>query len=110
MGDITNRDFVKDLLKYHTNNKFHICEVLRLIYDEVYKLPETNSKDIMTELLVDASIMAKKMQNRLYYYQKQYSDDTGNKARGIVGLSGVRARAKMRQARKVYDQKSGRTN
>lgn len=87
-----------------TNNKKHICETLRLIYDEVHDLEHDKylyAKKIMTELLVDAMVMAKKMQNRLAYYQKTYKDNTGNKAVGLVGLTGVRARARMRKARKI---------
>jgi len=62
-------------------------------------MPEGEVKTSMTELLIDAMIMAKKMQERLSYYQKIYNDNTGNKASSIVGLTGVRERARMRKAR-----------
>lgn len=93
------RFYYEQQLKYHTNNKKHICETLRLIYDWVYPMPEGEVKTSMTELLIDAMIMAKKMQERLSYYQKIYNDNTGNKASSIVGLTGVRERARMRKAR-----------
>ena len=81
-----------------TNNKKHICETLRLIYDEIHDLKD--NEDI-TELLVDALIMAKKMQERLSYYQKTYNDNTGNKAEDIAGLAGCRIRSKMRNASRL---------
>jgi len=94
------REDARDSLMYHANNKKHICETLRMIYDFVYIMPESPSKKRMTELLVDAMLMGKKMQDRLSYYQKTYKDNTGNKAENIVGLTGVRYLAKMRHERK----------
>jgi hypothetical protein len=104
MEDLDNREHIADLLKYHTNNKKHICETLRMAYDWVDRLPEGEEKKGITELLVDAMQMAKKMQNRLYYYQKTYSDDTGQLGSEFISLTGTRARAKMRQDRRVRDQ------
>ena len=92
----------KDLIQ-GTNNKKNICETLRLIYDEIYSI-EFDSGNLQAlneteKLLIDAIIMAKKMQNRLSYYQKKYKDNTGNKASSIIGLTGVNARGRMRKAR-----------
>lgn len=81
-----------------TNNKKHICETLRLIYDQVH---EKEGNDEIVKLLIDAMTMAKKMQNRLAYYQKTYKDNTGNKAINVIGLEGVRARSRMRKAREL---------
>ena len=103
MGDMT-RDEIRDSLMYHTNNKKHICETLRIIYDYVYELPEGQPKKGMTEGLVDAMEMAKKMQDRLAYYQKRYVDNTGNKAANIVKLTGVRERSRIRTERKKHDE------
>lgn len=96
---MTSREKARDSLMYHANNKKHICETLRQIYDCVYEMADGQVKEDMTELLVDAMEMAKKMQDRLSYYQKKYKDNTGNKAQNIVWLTGVRAKAKMRHAR-----------
>jgi len=90
------REVARKSLLYGTNNKKHICETIRMICDEIYDVP--NNEKIM-ELLIDAMEMAKKMQDRLSYYQKAYKDNTGNKADNIVYLTGVIARAKMRKAR-----------
>jgi len=95
MEDLGRR-FTKKSLIIGTNNKKHICETLRLIYDEIH---EKDGNENMVELLIDAMEMAKKMQTRLSYYQKKYNDNTGNKAIDIVGLSGVKARSVMRKKR-----------
>lgn len=96
-----DRAWYRGQLMYHTNNKKHICETIRMIYDHVHELPESEVKSEMTELLIDAITMAKKMQDRLSYYQKTYKDDTGNKGGSFIGLTGVRARSRMRKARMV---------
>lgn len=98
MESLRERHIAKKSLITGTNNKKHICETLRLIYDEVHGIED---RERITELLIDAMVMAKKMQNRLSYYQKTYKDNTGNKAIDIIGLSGVRNRSKMRKARKI---------
>ena len=100
MEDI-DRDSARESLIRGANNKKHICETLRMIYDEMYWHFDGQVDERITELLIDAMIMAKKMQNRLAYYQKTYKDNTGNKAQDIVGLTGVRARAEIRKARKI---------
>ena len=60
MEDLEERRFAKKRLINGANNRKHICETLRLICDEIYDIPN-NEKAI--ELLVDAMIMAKKMQD-----------------------------------------------
>lgn len=100
MDKVTRQAAALSLIR-GTNNKKHICETLRMVYDYVYEMEESPEKQGMTKLLIDAMQMAKKMQNRLVYYQKKYKDNTGNKAVNIVGLTGVRARAKMRKARPI---------
>ena len=66
-----------------------------MIYDEV----EGTSNNKVVELLVDAMLMAKKMQDRLSYYQKTYKDNTGNKASNIIYLTGIRERNRIRKKR-----------
>lgn len=98
MGYEISRETAKRSLILGVNNKKHICETLRLICDEIYNMP--NNENII-ELLIDAMIMAKKMQNRLLYYQKTYNDNTGNKAINVIYLTGVNQRCKIRKARKL---------
>jgi len=98
---VTRKEAKESLIR-GANNKKHICETLRLIYDEVYatEITDQNAYSLkeMEKLLIDAMMMAKKMQQRLSYYQKKYKDNTGNKGKHI-GLTGVRSKSKMRKAR-----------
>jgi len=94
--NVADREEAREGLVRGANNKKNICETLRMINDEVYGMPDTER---ITELILDAFIMGKKMQNRLSYYQKKYKDNTGNKAKDIEGLEGVNERARMRKAR-----------
>ena len=86
------RRVVKISLITKANTAMGICEKLREIYDEVVDMPH-NEK--ITELLVDAFIMGKKMQDRLTYYKKTYNDKTGHNGRNI-DRSKKRALAKYR--------------
>lgn len=93
------REEARESLIHGTNNKYHLCEVLRLTYDYVHEMPEGEAKTKMTTLLIDAMMMAKKMNNRLHYYHNAYGDNSGSEGRNFIGLTGVRARAAMRKAR-----------
>lgn len=82
------------------NSMRGICEVLRLIYDEVYKLEDEEAKKKITDLLVEATLMAKKMHNRLVYYKTTYNDTTGHNLKNLEMLTHNRERLKMRRERK----------
>ena len=96
LGTERQRRYAKESLVRGVNNKRHICETLRMICDEVYDEPDN---EVVMDRLVDAMIMAKKMQARLVYYQKTYEDNTGNKAKDIMRLAGNRKRSTIRKAR-----------
>lgn len=98
MGDI-DRAKAKWSLICDTNSHECICEKLRSIYDLVHDLPESEFKGKVTELLIDALIMGKKMSERLIYYQKTYDDDTGNKAEDLKFIHGSAKTREIRQAR-----------
>ena len=87
----------RDSLFYDTNRTIGICEVLRLICDEVYDMPK-NEKII--ELLIEATVMAKKINNRLGYYKRTYNDSTGHGGSSLKRASGVVKRRDMRIKRK----------
>ena len=95
MGNVT-RKHARYTLMRDVNSIKGICEVLRLIYDEIYSL-ENNEK--ITELLVDAMMMAKKMHNRLTYYKTTYNDTTGHNLKNLERLRGCRDRERMRKTR-----------
>lgn len=84
MNDKYNRQGVKDSLIREANRELNICEQLRCVYDSVHELPDGKLKEEITEKLVDALIMAKKMGDRLTYYSKTYRDTTGHGGKGLV--------------------------
>ena len=94
-----DRQSARRSLIYQTNFSLGICEQLRFIYDVVYELPDKEVKEKLTDLLADALVMAKKMQDRLVYYKKTYNDTTGHNGANIVRLTHNSGRVKMRRAR-----------
>ena len=99
MGDIgKERRMARKSLMTGANIFRSICEVLREIYDVVHELDE-EPKEKITELLVDAMVMAKKMDNRLGYYHKTYQDTTGRAGKGLVRIHGTSARRAFRANR-----------
>jgi hypothetical protein len=97
--DDRTRKYAKKDLTYGINSHNCICEQLRMLYDEVYKLPDGARKDTMTELLIDAFIMGKKMADRLGYYKRTYVDATGNNGLNLSRIYGTNKRGKMRRKR-----------
>jgi len=83
------------------NSHACICETLRSIYDLIHDLPENEWKRKITDLLIDALMMGKKMDARLVYYQKTYGDDTGNKASDLKFIDGNSKTREMRRARTI---------
>ena len=83
------------------NYRLGICEQLRCIYDTVTEFPDGPAKEKITEQLVDALIMGKRMTERLVYYKTKYNDTTGHGGKNLINPHGHRARIKMRKARIV---------
>jgi hypothetical protein len=77
MTKIYTREEIKDDLIHGINKEIGICETLRCVYDIVYDMPNGEAKTQITEKLIDALHMAKKMGNRLTYYYETYHDKTG---------------------------------
>ena len=80
---VIDRDAVKINLTRGINRQLGICEQLRIIYDSVYELPAGDLKSKITEGLVDAMIMAKKMGDRLQYYHDLTHDTTGHQGKNL---------------------------
>ena len=99
MEDMKYIRWARQSLMSSTNQIKGICEVLRFIYDEVYKLEDGEIKERMTDLLVEAMLMAKKMHARLLYYKTTYNDTTGHVAKNLEILHGQRAIRRMRKNR-----------
>lgn len=75
------RNDAKDSLIHEANKELGICEQLRRVYDSVYKLPEGEIKEELTEKLIDAFMMAKNIANRLQYYYDTYHDESGHQGK-----------------------------
>jgi hypothetical protein len=97
--EVVTRNKAKYTLMREANSVKGICEVLRLIYDDVFNLEEGEAKTRMTENLIDAMMMAKKMHNRLVYYKTTYNDTTGHGLKNLIGMTHSRERLKMRRVR-----------
>lgn len=95
------RRFLYSLVK-KVNTNLGICEQIRFVYDDVYQLPDSDIKKRITERLVDALIMAKKMNDRLVWYRKKYNKDyTGHGGANLIPLQNNHWRMRMRMARKI---------
>jgi hypothetical protein len=91
-------------LWYQVNKRLGICEQLRFIYDDVYTMPDSELKIRLTERLIDALSMGKKMGDRLDYYKKRYGEenpDSGNSGKNLIPLQNNRWRIRMRKSRKL---------
>lgn len=96
------RAITRESLVRATGALLGICEQIRFIYDTVEEAdvnPEIKEK--FTDQLVDAMIMAKKMQARLIYYRKTYDDKTGSNRANLPRLQGNTARIRMRKKRVI---------
>ena len=95
---VYSREDFRQSLTRGANREMGICEKLRTIYDVVYTLPESEQKTNITELLVDALIMAKKIGDRFIYYVEKYHDATGHLGKHLKAVDQI-ALSKMRKER-----------
>jgi len=93
------RELVRKSLTKEANSQMDICEVLRLTYDLVYTIPDPKLKEEITERLIDAMRIVKRMADRLTYYKLTYMDDTGSHGKNIQQFPGAEERKAMRRAR-----------
>ena len=96
----TRMKYKHSLIK-QTNTVLGICEQLRFIYDVVYEFEDGPIKEQLTDMLVDAFIMVKKMDKRLFYYKKRFDDGTGHNASHLIRLQGNSSRVRGRRARVI---------
>jgi len=93
MKKIYTREEIKRDLVLGVSREIGICETIRNVYDLVYEMPEGNIKEQMTEKLIDALHMGKKMGDRLTYYAQTYKDPTGAWGEHLVALSNAQIRS-----------------
>lgn len=78
-----------------------ICEVFRMLYDEIHNMTDLEKKNKMVELMVDGIIMGNKMYKRLDYYKRKYKDTTGSQGKNLITLRGFSKIRKMRRVRVI---------
>jgi hypothetical protein len=100
-GFINNysRGEIRKSLTREANSYVDICEILRLIYDLVYTVEDPKLKNEITEKLINAMRIVKRMADRLTYYKITYKDMTGTSGRNIKHFPGAEERKAMRRAR-----------
>ncbi len=84
--NVYTREELKDSLVHETNREIGICEKLRMVYDLVYTLPDSELKENLTNELIDALGMAKRIADRLTYYFETYNDSSGNRGASLVQI------------------------
>lgn len=97
MESAKSRRWVRHNILFGVNSTKGICEQLRLVYDVVHG---TEYADEVLELLTDAMIMAKKMQDRLVYYKTTYNDTTGHAGANLHRSLGTVKRGDVRRGRR----------
>ncbi len=99
-NEVTRKAILHTMAK-DAHDYLTICEQLRYIYDTVYDLTDEDVKSDLTEKLIDAFAMAKKMNKRLVQYKRQYQDSTGHSGSNLVYLRHPEERTKIRSKRIV---------
>ena len=94
-----DRNSAENSLKYLCCKYLSICEEMRRIYDIIHDMPENDTKANITDLLITAFVMAKKMNSRLEYYRDKYNDNTGSAAGNLKPLEDYEERRAKRRAR-----------
>lgn len=78
-----------------------ICEQFRFIYDTVAQIKDEDIKKDLTEKIIDAFHMAKKMNSRLAHYKRKYIDKTGHRGKSLIRLQFTKEREKLRLEREA---------
>ena len=95
------REITKQSLIFEVSKRLTICEELRFIYDTVNQIEDKEIKEVITEQLIDAMIMAKKMDSRLGEYRKAEERKPGHRGRNLLRLKCFEKRVLFRQNRNI---------
>ena len=82
-------------------DKMTICETLRRIYDLIENIPDKELKEKITDKLITAITMTRKMSNRLIYYRNKYNDTTGKNSSDLELVTDFDEIKKLRLSRKL---------
>lgn len=95
------RGYKRKLMR-EANECYCVCEALRLAYDIVHEFRDEDVRERLTNLLVDAFEMVKKMHDRLVYYRDKYEPATdGGIPEKLRYLPGRAEKLEMRRRRKA---------
>lgn len=97
--DSESRKIILDSIRNESSGYLTICEQIRFIYDTVYQLPDGEIKEDLTEKLIDAFNMGKKMNSRLQRYKRETNSQTGSAGSNLMRLDHVEERQKLRRER-----------
>ena len=93
------RQALRGSLTNESSRYLTICEQLRFIYDSVHQLPDGELKEDITEKLIDALYMGKKMNSRLHHYKRLNGDKSGSGGSHLIKLSYTDERRALRRQR-----------
>ena len=100
--DEVAREITKQSLVFEVSKRLTICEELRFIFDAVNQIKDNEViKWTITEQLIDAMIMAKKMDSRLGEYRKAEQRKPGHRGRNLLRLGNFEERVAFRQNRNI---------
>ena len=101
--DLETRQALWGSLTSEASRFLTICEQLRFIYDDVYQLPESKLKDDISEKLIEALNMGKKMNSRLHHYKRLHDDRTGSGGSHLLRLRKTDERRELRRQRETVN-------
>lgn len=97
--DPKRREYLRNTISTQASRHLTICEQLRFVYDDVAQLPKGELRDSLTEKLIDAINMGKKMNLRLVQYKKEAGKDSGSGGAHLISLDHTQKRKKLRGER-----------
>lgn len=101
IDDEKERDIIKRAMILDASNKLTLCEQIRFAYDLVYRLPDGELREELTEQLIDIFGTAKKMNARLAHYKRHYGGETGNSGKNVKLLIDTSSRKRIRSSRSI---------
>lgn len=93
------REAIRESLTKEASTYLTICEQLRFVYDTVEQIEDENIKRDLTEKLIDAFNMGKKMNSRLQRYKRETGSITGSAGSHLIPLDHTADRKYFRSKR-----------
>lgn len=93
------REIILHAISKDASSRLTICEQIRFIYDTVLKIEDEAIKQDLTDKLIIAFNMGKKMNSRLAHYKRAYTDQGGRTGRNLLWLKQTKERKEIRANR-----------